>query len=513
MTAWYDAKRTPLWEEDDACRAARDDTREMLSDAWRRLFDEEFPGNEAAIDKADFGDCLMFLHPGGKISGFSVHGDFIEKLEDEDAAIPPSKEPMSRVADAVGETDDEEDDGELTWSIDQVQAVRDILEAFESGERVMLLCGAAGCGKTTLAQELSQQFADRGYAVQYLAPTGKAAVRISEVVGSPASTIHSKLFGRVSVDAEGRPHFHDPKELGAGRVVFIIDEASMVGRSLHHKILDNLHPEARVLYLGDQAQLPPVADKWGPDFLNPTAMLTTVHRQGQGDPILDVATNVRQGIKLPKDDIIGEDGKSYTRRGGSLQIVADWLVEHIEQKNDAVVLCYSNKARRQINNLARMKLGFLEQGPVVPGEHMIVKKNNHRIGRMNGETFVVKRVRDYPMRGGSGELGIAVLETEDGDIVTKPDLVGSDRKEFDFFEKKFRHLIDTRLWCAVDHAYALTVHASQGSEYDHVCFVIDPIMRWMIRKKRMTYEQACRVCYTAVTRAQKTVLVFDAKGR
>lgn len=402
----------------------------------------------------------------------------------------------------------------IEWSEDQVRAIDAVMDALSRGEKVSLLAGAAGCGKTTSAIEISSLAAADGWHVKYLAPTGKAALRISEVVGQPAQTIHSALFRWVSIDKEGRPHFKDPRELGEGRMktLYIIDEASMVGSSLHRAIVGNLHRGSSVLYLGDPAQLPPVGDSCGPDFDRPTATLLKVHRQGQGDPILDVATRLREGHKIPDEDIEGLDGKHYRRRGGSLAHVATWLVEHIQAGRDAVVLCYSNKARQQINNLVRAQLGHRGQGEIVPGEKLICKMNRKLLSRMNGEIFEVKGVRPFPVRDDGIEIDASIIDTTDGDsMISHPSYIGLDKHALQKLAKRTAHLVNPDLWMPLDYAYALTVHASQGSEYQHVCLVIDSTMRYRVMNGLMSYDMACKILYTGITRAQKTVLVWDAK--
>lgn len=500
-----------IWREDDAGVPDR----ERIRDAWKRLFGgEELPTAEEAVEVADLGDCYVRLFRGGRVACYSCEGESIRVI---DASISNNEVDENPIGDdAYSNAEDELNPGagagagegaggELALSRDQVEAIEALVRALEDGQRHVLLKGPAGTGKTTIVQHIAQAMADRGYAIQYMAPTGKAAARLSEVTRQPASTVHSKLFRTVSVDRKGNPHFKDPKQLGEGKVVYFLDEGSMVGKRLFQQILDNLHPAAKLVVAGDHAQLPPVADTWGPDFDNPTAELTTVHRQGTGDPILDIVTEVRKGVPLPKEDVEGKDGKYYRRRSGTKKSAALWLTEHLSNDEDAAVLCYSNKSRIAINKLARVQLGF-DDSKIVAGEQMIVKTNNRFLGRSNGEIFRVNRVENY-----RGLAGACLLHTDNGVILTAPDLIGEDKKKFLKRKKLLGSKIDERLWCRVDYAYALTVHTSQGSEYDHVCFVIDGTFRWMIQTGRMSYEDACRLCYTALTRAKRTALVLDTR--
>lgn len=492
---------TSLWTEDDACRAAGDDSREQLSDAWQRLFGEPLPEREAIVASADLGDCFARLYPHGRIAIHGYWGDTISVVSD----APSSDDEEPDVPAPAPSTQSSKTSG-IRLSDDQVQAIEDVLGAFDAGEKVIVLKGPAGTGKTTIANELSAEFADRGYAVQYLAPTGKAAARISEVVGQAAHTIHSKLFRAVSIDRQGRPHFSEPQQMGSGRVVFICDEGSMVGKRLHDKLVEYLHDDARLLYLMDDKQVLPVADTpFFTSFEGTTAELFTVHRQGKGDPILDIVTALRGGTPIPKTSIEGKDGKFYRRQSASRRDAATWMTEHLEQNNDAVVLCYSNKTRRAINRLVRASLGHRGTNIQV-GESILIRQNNKFLGKQNGQICTVKSIENY-----RGLANTFVLHTDEGPLLTATDLIGEDKIEFSKRKKLLGDKIDGRLWVPVDYAYALTVHTSQGSEYDHVCFVIDGTFRWMLQTKKMSYADASRLCYTALTRAKRTVLVLDTK--
>jgi len=507
-----------LWVEDDACKTANDTSREMLEGAWHRIFGTTLPSNSEALDKEDLGECVMYLHADGIIVTSGFWGDQIEQIDADGIGedrfhLDDVKVPSN--TDQDNPFEDDEDEGEenerVRWSPDQIVAIESVIDELKSGKRVMVLKGPAGTGKTTVAQEIAPRAASLGWAIKYLAPTGKAAVNISDVVGSPARTIHSALFKTVTVGKNGQPIFLNPKDLAVGKVLFFIDEGYMVGKRLYDKIIKHLGPLGVVVFMGDDKQLGPVADRPGPDFDSPTAELFKVHRQGLGDPILDVATMVRQGQPLPKEDIMGLEGKSYTRRGGSLTYVSQWMIEHIHAKNDAIVICYSNKTRKQINVLVRHQLGYRERGAILDGERMIFLKNNSKLGRMNGETFVVEKVTPFPVPGARKDHGIVVVTTSEGEFVTKVSLIGESTTEVEKASKKYEKHISPDLWIPVDYAYAITCHKSQGSQYDHVCFVIESTFRWMIQTKKMSYEDACRLCYTAVTRGKRNLLVFDAR--
>lgn len=495
------------WREDDACRAAHDETRETAYKAWKRLYDEELPDKGTAIESVDQGDCMLWLFEGGRVLEESFDVDSIYELAEGVAAPAPialdddfrrtaSEAAAAKPAESVYSVDGR------SLSPDQEQSINDLLDAIDAGERVLVLTGAAGTGKTTSARALANELMERGWSVEYMAPTGKAAVRISEVVGRKATTIHSRLFTRVKNTEEGVPIFLDPQQLSTGRTAFICDEGSMVGRRIHDQILRHLGPNAILIYLADPYQLPPVADTWGPDLQNPTAELTQIHRQADESPVLHVATLLRNGEAMPKHDI----GDGYSRRNGTLETAAKWMVEQQQAGEDAIVLCYSNKTRQKINGLVRYLMGNKARGPLCLEEQLVVLRNNKFVGRMNGETFTAEKIQWFK----TAKEGIVVVQSGESRFFTKPDLIGAERDAFEYHSRMSERLgADPRAWLHLDYAYCLTVHKSQGSEYRRVLFVIDNTMRYLWRTGKL--DDGFKLCYTAATRAKEQLIVLDVK--
>lgn len=381
------------------------------------------------------------------------------------------------------------------FSDDQLAALDALATALDARVRVSVLTGPAGSGKTTLMQQVASMAEERGRDVLYAAPTGKAALRLTQVTGEQANTLHSLLYGQVEEDENGDPVFSGKKRLMSSRTLLIVDEASMVGETLHQEILSQLPDGAALLYVGDREQLPPVTESWGPDFTSPTAALTEIHRQAAGNPIIEISAAVRTGGKLPHGDV----GDRYHRGRASIDQVAAWMVAHVEAAEDAVVLSWTHKVRTRVNALVRSSLGHLQ--PLVAGDRVRVMQNDKILGRMNGEILTVKLVTE------SGPFLLAVFVDEAGRTTkahVHPGLIGAKVGEFKAFtrdrEEQFLH---------VDYGYALTVHSSQGSEFRHVAFVIDATTAFLARKDR---ETARRLVYTAVTRARERLDVFDVGG-
>lgn len=542
---WEHRATVKLWEQDDA--TLHDPTATKASDAWETLFGTPMPNRKDAIAFADRGDALEFLFPDDVLVTDSFDGTTISRIspaekvlvfeaiseasgldtciqggvegasdEDDFSWLLPNSTPSegnaSRTPSITGENwpgGSRETRPELpnttgkVLSKGQIDSIWKLIDAIEDGEQVVALTGAAGTGKTTIAQVLAAVLEERGWTVVYLAPTGKAAVRLSEVVKRPTSTIHSKLYRRVTSTEEGKPLFHDAQAMAssAGRTLFLCDEGSMVGSRLHDEMLKYLGPDNVLCYLADPFQLPPVADSWGYDLLNPTAHLTEIHRQAQESPILQAAAALLAGNPLPRHNI----GNEYTRGSGPLGHIATWKASRMN--TDAIVLCYSNKTRNNINAMVRRRLGFEKRGPLCLGEDLVVLRNNRSVGLMNGEVTKAKAIAWVKTE----KEGIVTVTTPTGErFFTRVDLIGCDTPTFELskMDAERKHQIPGELWLHVDYAYALTVHKSQGSEYDEVMFVIDGTMK---AKQRMgNLEDGFKICYTAITRAKKRVWVFDA---
>lgn len=409
----------------------------------------------------------------------------------------------------------------LDLSEDQQDGLNALLTALDAGEREPCLTGAAGCGKTTLMRAFLPKARARGWQTRLVCPTGKAAVRLKEVTGEEVKTVHSAFYGSVFERVEGDLVFGDLKSIEEPRVLVVCDEASMLDEALYADMLKGLGPDSALLTIGDREQLPPISGRWGAPFDHPTAHLETVHRHALDKPILQVATTVRRGGKLPE----GELGSEYERRSGSIETAARWLVEKMHAGEDAVVLCWTNRTRQRINLLARHVLEIPSDDKLVEGDRIVVLMNSKALGMMNGETFTVSRLepfdpssrippefretilgqkgRTFPTRVHMKSAGRSTA------LLTVPEAVGVPMQTFKEVSKRWEPWIHRSAWGAIDHGYALTVHKSQGSEFDHVCFVIDGFTKRQAMRSHADLEMMRRLTYTAVTRAKRGLLVLD----
>jgi exodeoxyribonuclease-5 len=377
--------------------------------------------------------------------------------------------------------------GGIDWSADQRQALARVGDWFEgSGEQVFGLEGPAGSRKSTIAVELDKHL---GCDVAFGTYTGKAASVLQRKGCDTADTLDALVYRRpawwtcAQTDCKKPPcqklcrhariHYGEKKLWIDGPLskagAVVIDEASMVNDQL---AADLLSFNVKVLAVGDPYQLPPIH---GPRALlsgSTGYLLTEVHRQALGSPIIRMATTVRTGGYLT----LGQYGTSAVQRGGRIED---------EQLLDADAGTHA--MRRRINAHVREILGY--SGPPRVGEKILCTRNARSKGLQNGTVWTVLSVGfDDPWfvsleiaddRGKTAEVNV-LMELFDGDIADQTE--GGDGTAGEQF-----------CW-----GYCLTCHKSQGSEWDRV-LVIDESA--VFRKDRTAW------LYTSITRAADVLTV------
>lgn len=369
----------------------------------------------------------------------------------------------------------------MSWSKQQSDAIASVKAWLEdrTAPQTYRLFGFAGTGKTTIAKEIASLI---NGTVLFGAFTGKAALVLRTKGCDNASTIHSMIY-KVEEDENGRPKFklNCDSDVSAAKLV-IIDECSMVGPELG---ADLLSFGTRVLVLGDPAQLPPV--KGTGFFINaePDFMLTEIHRQAADNPIIRMSMDVREGRRLQP----GQYGDSRVVRRGDLG--REELAEAVLQADQ--VLCGINRTRRTFNARLRELKGLAEMGDWRPvrGDRLICLRNNKDKGLLNGSLWDLLEITHQNKSVVEGKT-----ESADGTSSIRPSIVVP--VEFfkgteDQLDWKMRRECDE-----FDYGYAITVHKSQGSQYDDLV-VFDE--SGAFREHRMNH------LYTAVTRAAERVMV------
>jgi exodeoxyribonuclease-5 len=368
-----------------------------------------------------------------------------------------------------------------TWSPQQAAAIDAVSRWYGSGldrKQVFRVFGYAGTGKTTLARHFAEGLKGD---VRYMAYTGKAAMvmRTNGCIG--AMTIHATIYEVDFNHETGVRKFklRDVDDL-SDTALFVIDECSMVDEEIGKDILSFGVP---VLVLGDPAQLPPV--KGGGFFTEaePDVMLTEIHRQAAENPIVQMATAIREGSHL-----------QYGTFGESRVITRSDLTQDDVMKADQVLVGL-NRTRTAYNTRMRQIHGRSSDLPQVD-DQLVCLKNDRNKGIFNGGLWKVvellKRRRGH-LNDHCVRMHVASLDFES----TTPVEI---RVREEFFrgqgnEVPWKELNGLQQF---DYGYALTVHKAQGSQWNTVC---------LFDESSSFQSDRARHLYTAITRAAEKITV------
>jgi exodeoxyribonuclease-5 len=370
--------------------------------------------------------------------------------------------------------------------------------------QVFSLCGFAGSGKTTLVRHLVDTLRDQyddedGIAVRVVAPTGKAAsvLRTKGFVG--ATTIHALLYAPTVVgkyNDEGKVIGQElvfelkAPDMEYGTRLIVVDEASMVTNEMAR---DLRALRIKILAIGDPYQLPPVtrghdAD-FGPPLLNqdrPDAMLTKVMRQAYDSPVLYLATIIRERQELLR----GTFGESI--------VCSRDEAEELSFTGDAPFIVGLNRTRHAQNHAIRQLLGRKDWAPEV-GDRLLCRRNDKRTGLVNGELHVVSHV--YARSDLSKRLTLGIRGEDEGSFEREVHAWTHLFQGEDGEAELGKMMMRSRRQCQeLTYGYAITCHASQGSEWNTVV-VID--------EGEVFKEFRWRWLYTAITRAKERVAVIS----
>lgn len=333
------------------------------------------------------------------------------------------------------------------------------------------LAGYAGTGKTTIAKYFAQYVEGT---VMYAAFTGKAALNMAKNGCDGASTIHSLIY-TPKVHKDGTVEFRLNRESPlVDAALLVIDECSMVDNKIGRDLLQFGVP---IVVLGDPAQLPPVD---GAGFFTnhePDAMLTDIHRQALDNPIIQLATLVRQGGR-PK---IGQYGDSVVTN----QLSSQDLIEYDQ------ILVGTNKTRQAINNKVRKLKGFDTEMPQA-NDKLICLRNDNQLGIFNGGMFDMVRYVEY----NSKNYFKAKLSSHDFENFTTIAKIHRGHFHSDFNLPKDHLLSGSQRF---DYGYAITTHKSQGSQFPKV----------LIYDESFVFrDDSSKWLYTAITRAQDGIKLY-----
>jgi exodeoxyribonuclease-5 len=360
-------------------------------------------------------------------------------------------------------------------SPEQQEAKDLILKWIDTKDQEFRLGGYAGTGKTTLIKELMSSFKGK-IACGVAAFTGKAVAVLRRKGVPRTSTLHALLY-----DSEYDPTTKKIKWIKKTFLPYdlvIVDEASMVSTELYADL--KAHDRVKLLFVGDPAQLEPVGDN--PNLMRETDfVLTQIHRQAQGNPILRLARHVRNGNRdLP----LGE----WEGSGDNGKVLVTDSMYGLKLSEFDVVICAKNLTRHGINARYRALLDY--DGDPQRGESVICLKNDKEHGVFNGMILRLDAVGRQTSIAGHDAF-YADLSDDSEDAYYGVPIIKT------FFGKDYKQA--ERLGKAVpfDYGYCLTAHKSQGSEWDRVLVLDEPL--WKIDQDRWRY--------TAFSRAAKDLTV------
>lgn len=380
---------------------------------------------------------------------------------------------------------------------------------------VAVITGGPGTGKTTIINVLIKIYESFRMKIVLAAPTGRAAKRITEATGYAAQTIHRmlELTGGVEEEETAAYRFARNESNPLEADVIIIDEMSMVDSGIFYSLLKAVAPGTRLVLVGDSNQLPSV----GPgnvlrDIIASgvfsVSVLDRIYRQGEDSDIIGNAHKINAGehieIKnksrdfffIPRNgynEIIDELKVLLTRQLPSYFDVAipDIQVLTPMRKYDLGVENLNKQLQEVLNPMAASRPEH-DRGDVVfrQGDKVMQIKNNYKlewkimdpvgkfaeeegVGVFNGDIGFIKTVDDYDQK--------LVVEFDDGRQAEYP----------------YGQLDE------LEHAFAITIHKSQGSEYP---VVVIPLLRCPPKLLNRN------LLYTAVTRARKCVVIVGNIG-
>lgn len=377
----------------------------------------------------------------------------------------------------------------VVYNKDQARAIKTALK-----ENITIITGGPGTGKTTIIKAIAGIFIDTHpdseeqalIDLALLAPTGRAAKRMTDLTGIQAMTIHrylkwDKVSGKFEYNEKNR---HYPKLL-------IVDETSMIDTELFSALLKGINHNVRLVIVGDDNQLPSV----GPgliltDIINTECFnhipLKEIYRQSAGSSIPLLCQSIKNH-DLTEDSIARKEDYSFLMVDNhqikdTIESICKLSIKKGIDINNMQVLAPMYKGENGIDNLNTCLQNLFN-----PHDN---KKNELRVGEVlyrEGDK-VLQLVNDPDNNIYNGDIGyIHNIDPKNKDELLVVNFYGNG------VAYKREDLIN------IKHAYAITIHKSQGSEFDHI------IMPITMNYGRMLYN---KLIYTGISRAKKSLILL-----
>ncbi|NUK54103.1 ATP-dependent RecD-like DNA helicase [Streptomyces lunaelactis] len=360
-------------------------------------------------------------------------------------------------------------------------------------EKVAVLTGGPGCGKSFTVRSIVELARAKKAKVVLAAPTGRAAKRLAELTGAEASTVHRLLELKPGGDAA----YDRDRPLDADLVV--VDEASMLDLLLANKLVKAVAPGAHLLLVGDVDQLPSVGagevlrDLLADDGPVPNVRLTRIFRQAQQSGVVTNAHRINSGVQPITSGLSDfflfveeetEDAGKLTVDVAARRIPARF---GLDPRRDVQVLAPMHRGPAGAGTLN----GLLQQAITPARPDLPEKRLGGRVFRVGDKVTQIRNNYEKGKNGVfNGTVGVVTsLQLDDQRLTVLTD--EDEEVPYDFDE------LDE-----LAHAYAVTIHRSQGSEYPAVVIPVTT-GAWMMLQRNLLY--------TAVTRAKKLVVLVGSR--
>jgi exodeoxyribonuclease V alpha subunit len=374
-----------------------------------------------------------------------------------------------------------------TLAPEQTAAVRLALT-----EKVAVLTGGPGCGKSFTVRSIVALAKAKRAKIVLAAPTGRAAKRLAELAGMEAATLHRLLQLRPGGDAA----FNRDRPLDADLVV--VDETSMLDVLLANTLVKAVAPGAHLLFVGDVDQLPSVGvgevlrDLLGSGVI-PSVRLTQIFRQAQQSGVVTNAHRINAGqmpiVRGLTDFFLFAEDDAERAADLTVDIVANRLPGRfgLDPRRDVQVLCPMHRGAAGAGVLnEKLQEALTPTRPTVPE-----RRFGARVYRVGDKVTQIRNNYDKGTAGVfNGSVGIVrAISLEQQEVRVWMDEEEEIVYGFDELDE-------------LTHAYAVSIHRSQGSEYP--CVVIPlTTSSWLMLQRNLLY--------TAVTRAKRLVVLVGSK--
>jgi len=367
---------------------------------------------------------------------------------------------------------------------------------------VAVVTGGPGTGKTTVIRAIVELLRKIEIDFCLAAPTGRAAKRMSAATGCKATTIHRLLECRYGADSDDEASFGRDEDNLLEQEAIIIDEASMVDLFLFCSLLRAIRPGARLIIIGDADQLPPVgAGDVFSDVIKSgcfmSVQLCDIFRQARGSSIVTNAHLIKDG-KMPVADNNSDYFFLKRQNGRDLrELIVQLCTSRLptaygfDVLSDIQVICPTRKGEAG----TVMLNGVLQNILNPPAVNKIEYKSGETVFRNGDKVMAVRNNYDIEWTDDDGQTGCGIFN---GDIGIITEINREDQSFTLRFDDGRLAILDYSCFDDLEHAYAITVHKSQGSEYKSVIIPLCDCPSGLLSRNML---------YTALTRAEKIAIL------